>query len=164
MTRITLLRIRWRSSSADICSSRTRMPCSLEYLASGVDLVVRCDTRREYSQQPGLPADWRWVNRGSRGSGLREPQRHELVIWNSEGQSLYGSLSDQLKSPNSFASQVIKCSPRVSSTVLPRVRCWQCHRSATRGLLAHNAASDSQISRSRHSTMTREHLGQVNLT
>jgi trehalose synthase len=53
--------------------------------------------------------DWRWVNRGAVDLLGENPNAKTSSLFGiPRAQSLYGSLPEQLKSPNSFASQVMK--------------------------------------------------------
>jgi trehalose synthase len=52
--------------------------------------------------------DWRWVNRGAVDLVGANPSAMTSSLGIPKAQSLYGSLPDQLKSPSSFASQVMK--------------------------------------------------------
>jgi trehalose synthase len=50
--------------------------------------------------------DWRWINRGGVDLLGANPGTDRSVIGLPRAKALYGSLPDQLKSPNSFASQL----------------------------------------------------------
>jgi len=68
---------------------------------------VRCRYRESIPNNLTAGGDWRWVNREPWIWLARTP-RHELVILEfPKAQSLYGSFIPTVKSPNSFASQVM---------------------------------------------------------
>jgi maltose alpha-D-glucosyltransferase/alpha-amylase len=52
--------------------------------------------------------DWRWINRGSVDLMGTNPASTQSPFGLPKAQALYGSLPDQLKSSNSFASQIMK--------------------------------------------------------
>jgi maltose alpha-D-glucosyltransferase/alpha-amylase len=76
------------------------------FAVSAWDLVGALPIPKDSVADRTQDGDWRWINRGGVDLLGANPSADKSVIGLPKAKALYGSLPDQLKSPNSFASQL----------------------------------------------------------